>query len=117
MFTLFQGNNALHIAICQNSTDCVKTLLDDTNIDARELNSQNESTIILACKNAVNIEILESLLINLRSFMSVDDVKKFMEIQDQSGLKAYDYCKIKKRVDLGVLLGEFVDKSKSVIEI
>jgi dimeric dUTPase (all-alpha-NTP-PPase superfamily) len=32
-------------------------------------------------------------------------------------MKAYDYCKHKKRSDLAVVLEEFVDTSKSVLEI
>jgi dimeric dUTPase (all-alpha-NTP-PPase superfamily) len=30
---------------------------------------------------------------------------------------AYDYCKLKKRSDLAVVLEEFVDTSKSVLDI
>lgn len=44
-------------------------------------------------------------------------MKEFLDLRDKSGLKAYDYCKIKKRTDLAVVLGEFVDTSKSVVEI
>jgi dimeric dUTPase (all-alpha-NTP-PPase superfamily) len=32
-------------------------------------------------------------------------------------MKAYDFCKLKKRSDLAVVLEEFVDTSKSVLEI
>lgn len=32
-------------------------------------------------------------------------------------MKAYDYCKYKKRSDLAVVLEEFVDTSKSVLDI
>ncbi len=32
-------------------------------------------------------------------------------------MKAYDYCKLKKRSDLAVVLEEFVDTSKSVLDI
>jgi len=32
-------------------------------------------------------------------------------------MKAYDFCKLKKRSDLAVVLEEFVDTSKSVLDI
>lgn len=45
-------------------------------------------------------------------------MKEFLEIRDSSSeMKAYDYCKAKKRSDLAVVLEEFVDTTKSVIEI
>lgn len=47
----------------------------------------------------------------------IDKVKEFLEIKDAIELKAYDYCKLKKRSDLAVVLEEFVDTSKSVLDI
>lgn len=32
-------------------------------------------------------------------------------------MKAYDYCKARRRTDLAVVLEEFVDTSKSVLDI
>jgi len=32
-------------------------------------------------------------------------------------LRAYDYCKMRKRADLAVVLEEFVDTSKSVLDL
>ena len=32
-------------------------------------------------------------------------------------MKAYDFCKMKKRSDLAVILEEFVDTSKSILDI
>jgi len=32
-------------------------------------------------------------------------------MKDSHGMKAYDYCKLKKRSDLAVVLEEFVDTS------
>ncbi len=38
-------------------------------------------------------------------------------MKDAGGLRAYDYCKAKKRSDLAVVLAEFVDTTKSVLEV
>lgn len=81
------------------------------------MTKNDETCVILACKNGVCIEILESLLVGLRSVKPIDEVKEFLQIKDKSTMKAYDYCKIRKRTDLAVVLGEFVDTSKSVIDI
>ena len=32
-------------------------------------------------------------------------------------MKAYDYCRVQKRRDLGVVIEEFVDTSKFVVDI
>ncbi|CDW82028.1 3-5 exonuclease family protein [Stylonychia lemnae] len=117
MFQSFSGYNPLHLAILKNSFESVRLIIDETNIDVCQLTQNDESCILLACKNGVNIEILESLLVGLRSIKPLDEVKEFLNIQDKSTLKAFDYCKIRKRTDLAVILGDFVDSSKSVIEI
>ena len=91
--------------------------MEETNIDVLETTSKNETSVILACKNAVKIEILESLLVSLRNIWPIDKVKEFLELRDSSEMKAYDFCKAKKRSDLAVVLEEFVDTTKSVLEI
>ena len=73
--------------------------------------------MILACKHSVDIEILETLLVSLRTHLSIEEVKAYLELKDAGGLRAYDYCKAKKRNDLAVVLAEFVDTTKSVLEI
>ena len=85
--------------------------MEETNIDVLETTSKNETSVILACKNAVKIEILESLLVSLRNIWHIDKVKEFLELRDSSEMKA------KKRSDLAVVLEEFVDTTKSVLEI
>lgn len=85
--------------------------MEETNIDVLEKTSKNETSVILACKNAVKIEILESLLVSLRNIWHIDKVKEFLELRDSSEMKA------KKRSDLAVVLEEFVDTTKSVLEI
>ena len=101
----------------KNSYECVRFLIDETNIDATDLSNNNESSVLLACKNGVSIEILETLLVNLRSIWDIEKIKDFLEVKDHNGLKAYDYCKIKKRSDLAILLEGFVDTDKSIIDI
>ena len=96
----------------------MRILIDETNIDVKELSKNNESGILLACKYGVRIEIVESLMVGLRSTCSIEEVKDFLEKKDNNGFKAYDYCKIKKRGDLAILLEGFIDiTSKSVIDI
>lgn len=63
----FEGLTPLHIAIARNSYECVRLLLEETNIDVNDLTANNETSVILACKNSVSIEILESLLVSLRT--------------------------------------------------
>jgi len=65
----------------------------------------------------VSIEILESLLVSLRTLWPLDTVKEYLERRDNQEMKAYDFCKLKKRSDLAVVLEEFVDTSKSVLDI
>ena len=49
--------------------------------------------------------------------MDIKEVKEFLDLTDGSGMKAYDYCKAKRRTDMAVVLAEFVDESKSILEI
>ena len=112
----FDGNSPLHIAIMRNSYPCVRLLCEETSIpiiDEKEI----ETPVIIACKHAVSIEILETLLVLLRTHLSIEQVKEYLELKDAGGLRAYDYCKAKKRSDLAVVLAEFVDTTKSVLEV
>ena len=54
---------------------------------------------------------------SLRTLWPIEQVKSFLEIKDNAHLCAFDYCKMRKRSDLAVVLGEFVDTSKSVLDI
>ena len=47
----------------------------------------------------------------------LEDVKKYLEQRDAAQMKAYDFCKLKKRSDLAVVLEEFVDTSKSILDL
>lgn len=66
----------------------------------------------MACKYSVDIEILERLLVRLRTQFNLDEVKTFLNLKDNSEMRAFDYCKLKKRSDLAVVLEEFTDSSK-----
>jgi ankyrin repeat protein len=107
----------LHVAVMGNDQDSVRILLEDTNMEATELTNNRESSVHLACKFGVALEILEKLLISLRSSMENDKVKEFLNLEDAAGMKAYDYCKAKKRSDMAVVLEEFIDTSKSILTI
>ena len=118
MIRYFEGYSPLHLAIIHNKYEAVKLLLEDSNLDSVLKTAHKETTVILACKHAVKIEILEALLVNLRTVLpSLDNVKEFLEMEDASGIKAYDYCKVRKRSDLAVVLEEFVDTTKAVLDI
>lgn len=96
----------------------MRLLIEETNIDPTLCTApKNETPVILACKYAVTIEILESLLVSLRNLWPLEQVKEYLERRDSQEMKAYDFCKLKKRSDLAVVLEEFVDTSKSVLEI
>jgi hypothetical protein len=93
-------------------------MLEETNIDPTLCTVQkNETPVILACKYAVSIEILESLLVSLRNMWPLEQVKEYLERKDSQEMKAFDFCKLKKRSDLAVVLAEFVDTTKSVLDI
>lgn len=92
-------------------------MLEETNIDIAEMTSKNETCAILACKYNAKIEILESLLVSMRTQWPIEQVKEFLDLSDSTELRALDYCKAKKRSDLAVVLNDFVDSSKSVLEI
>lgn len=114
----FQGCTPLHIAIIRNNFECVKLLLEETNLDAIECTASGSTSVILACKHGVDIEILESLLVSLRTVWPIEKVKEFLDLKEGgSEMRAYDYCKHKKRSDLAVVLEEFVDTSKSILDI
>ena len=66
----------------RNSYESARLLLEETNIDPVELTKNNETSVLLACKNNVSIEILESLLVSLRTLWSIEKVKEFLEAKD-----------------------------------
>lgn len=51
----FSGYSPLHVAIMRNSYECVRMLLEETNIDASDKTTAGETSVILACKYAVDI--------------------------------------------------------------
>jgi hypothetical protein len=57
----------------------VKLLLEETNLDAIESTSAGQTSVILACKHGVDIEILESLLVSLRTMWPIEMVKEFLD--------------------------------------
>ncbi len=71
----------------------------------------------MACKHSVDLEILDSLLVTLRTLWPIDTLKTYLDQKDVLEVCAYDYCKTKKRSDLAVLLEEFVDTSKTIIDV
>lgn len=64
---MFEGYTPLHITIISNDQECARLLLEETNINITDLTPNNETSVHLACKNAVDIEILERLLVRLRT--------------------------------------------------
>jgi hypothetical protein len=48
------------------------------------MTNEGETSVVLACKNGVDIEILESLLVSLRTLWPIEQVKSFLEIKDKS---------------------------------
>lgn len=80
LFRQFEGLTPLHIAILNNDHECVRILLEETNIDPKELTSQQESSIHIACKSGARLEILEKLLIALRSAFDIDELKDFLNL-------------------------------------
>lgn len=47
----------------------------------------------------------------------IEKVKFFLDLTDAAQLRAYDYSKLKKRSDLAVILEEFVDTTKSILDL
>ena len=81
---------------------------DTENYDLRsDLSDETGDTLIhVACKNSSDIQILESLLIKLRSELSADEdsIKEFLATVNGDGLKALDYCVFKRRHDMALVL-------------
>lgn len=71
----------------------------------------------MACKSNVKIEIVELILISLNKQLSIEELKEFTHLQNDSNLLARDYIKAKRRSDLGVVLEEFIDEKKTIINI
>lgn len=95
--------------------------MEDANYDLCNdiVEATGETCIHVACKSSSDIQILESLLLKLRSQLSGSEeaIKEFLDITNSDGLKALDYCVFKRRNDMAVVLQEFVDSSQKVIDI
>lgn len=96
-------------------------MMEEANYDfCSDINeTTGETCIHLACKNSSDIQILESLLLKLRSQLSgsKEAIKDFLDITNYDGLKALDYCVFKRRHDMAVVLQEFVDSSQQIVDI
>jgi hypothetical protein len=81
-------------------------------------NSTGDTLIHLACRHSTDIQILESLLIKLRTVIAnKSDIQTFLARLNNDGLKAMDYCVFKNRHDMAAILREFVDSSQQIINI
>lgn len=79
-------------------------------MDISLTNSMKQTCIHIACKQGVKLEILEMILVNLRTMYGIDQIKEFLSLKDNDAFAAIDYCMFKKRKDMIVLLEQFVDK-------
>jgi len=114
------SKSALQISIEMNDKESVRLLLEETSLSPLDITTDKQETLIhLCCKAGVDIEILELVLIHVKRHLmeEIVKVKEFLALKDSNGVTAYDYCKAKKRSDLAVVLEEFVDSSKSVLNI
>jgi ankyrin repeat protein len=83
------------------------------NYDVLSVNSGGDTLIHLACKYSTDIQILESLLIKLRTLVGdKEKIQEFLALQNKDGLKAFDYCVFKNRHDMAAILREFVETSQ-----
>ena len=86
----------------------MKQLLEDSNYDlCNDINPQTrDSCIHIACKTSSDIQILESLLLKVRSQLQGDKAKitEFLELRNADDMKALDYCVFKNRHDMAVVL-------------
>ena len=72
----------------------------------------------MACRLTDDLQILESLLIKLRSLLkSPQSINDFLERKNNDDLRALDYCAFKNRGDMAIILQEFVHMSQSVVNI
>ena len=95
----------------------MRLLIEETNIDIIQTNNNGETPIHLACKNGVEIEILERLLVSMRGQLTTEEIKEYLSKKDDAGMVAIEYSKIKKRTDLLAILDEFADFNKQVLDI
>ena len=85
-----------------------------------DINQTTGDTLIhVACKNSSDIQILESLLLKVRSQLKGDKVAitEFLALSNADDMKALDYCVFKNRNDMATVLREFVESSQKVINI
>ena len=91
-------------------------MLEDSNYDlCGEVDRvTGDSCIHIACKNSSDIQILESLLLKVRSQLQGDKaaISEFLAKVNTDGMKALDYCVFKNRHDMAVVLQEFVESSQ-----
>jgi hypothetical protein len=52
-----------------------------------------------------------------RTVWPIEKMKEYLEFTDASQMRTYNYSKLKKRSDLAVVLEEFVDTSKSILDL
>ena len=50
------------------------------------------------------MQVLEALLLKLRTLLSKGDLETFLETKNGDGLRAIDYCVFKNRHDMAVVL-------------
>ena len=55
IFKGFEGFSPLHLAIKSNDFECVRLLIDETNIDILQCSDFEETPIHIACKTGVII--------------------------------------------------------------
>ena len=111
----------LSVAIQYKRKAIVKLILEESNYEVKQdVNSKTgDTTIHLACRFSADIQILESLLLNVRQSFNgeKEKIREFLEKENKDGVKAIDYCVFKSRNDMAVILQEFVESSQQVIDI
>ena len=105
----------LAIAIANKHEHVVKLILDDAHYDlCSDISPKTADTCIhAACRLCSDLQILQSLLLKVRSQLSGDKqrIEEFLARVNADGLKALDYCVFKNRHDMATVLQEFVGSS------
>lgn len=98
----------LVVAIINQHKAIVKNLLEDANYDlCGEISAETgDSCIHIACKTCSDIQILESLLLKVRSQLQGDKaaISEYLALTNKDDMKALDYCVFKNRHDMAVVL-------------
>ena len=94
-------------------------LLEQTSINVTEIDPDTENSYIhLACRNSLDIVILESLLIAVRTaLVTKEKLVEFLDLQNNDGFRAIDFCRVKSRHDMAVILESFVETSQQIVQI